>query len=146
MPSSHGLFIDVEREWSTWQSTDPDSRGRIDALCILVYGLIPEADQGAIVHAALPQTPQSVDRRGGATLVYGRRIGQSVLQKAVSRQPELDCWGVWSRGQCEVVHACDGLVSAPAWKAARKCSAAWRAAAACAAPVADDRLAHQLGA
>ncbi|MDQ0683599.1 phage terminase large subunit-like protein [Streptomyces achromogenes] len=26
-----GVFTDMEREWSTWQSSDPDSPGRIDA-------------------------------------------------------------------------------------------------------------------
>ncbi len=49
----------MEREWSTWQPTDPDSPGRIDASCVLVYGLIPEANAGAIVHAPLPQAPRA---------------------------------------------------------------------------------------
>jgi hypothetical protein len=44
-----GVFTDMEREWSTWQSTEPDSPGRIDPCCILVYGLIPEANQGALM-------------------------------------------------------------------------------------------------
>lgn len=70
-----GVFTDMEREWSTWQSTDPDSPGRIDASCILVYGLIPEANAGAIVHAPLPQAPQPGSRPGGAASAYGRRIG-----------------------------------------------------------------------
>ncbi|WP_406321837.1 terminase large subunit domain-containing protein [Streptomyces sp. NBC_00519] len=70
-----GLFPDLEREWSTWQSTDPDSPGRIDASCILVYGLIPDANQGAIVHAPRPQTPQPSSRPSGAASAYGRRIG-----------------------------------------------------------------------
>ncbi|GAA2258810.1 hypothetical protein GCM10010415_20740 [Streptomyces atrovirens] len=38
-----GMFTDLENEWATWMSTDPNSPGRIDASCILVYGLIPEA-------------------------------------------------------------------------------------------------------
>ncbi|MGW0704333.1 hypothetical protein ACWD0A_34685 [Streptomyces sp. NPDC002867] len=70
-----GVFTDMEREWSTWQSTDPDSPGRIDASCILVYGLIPEANQGAIVHAPRPTAPQPSGRPGGAASAYGRRIG-----------------------------------------------------------------------
>lgn len=52
-----GMFTDLENEWATWQPTDPNSPGRIDASCILVYGLIPEANKGAIVHAPLPTTP-----------------------------------------------------------------------------------------
>ncbi|MFD5117569.1 hypothetical protein ACFWNG_35590 [Streptomyces sp. NPDC058391] len=72
-----GLFVDMEHEWSHWMSTDPDSPGRIDASCILVYGLIPEANKGAIVHAPLPQAPVSAavgrHRRRGA---YGPRIGK----------------------------------------------------------------------
>ncbi|MFF4760355.1 hypothetical protein [Streptomyces sp. NPDC001292] len=64
------MFTDVECEWSTWQSTDPDSPGRIDAYCILVYGLIPEANQGAIVHAPRPHSPaagrEARRRRTGA--------------------------------------------------------------------------------
>lgn len=72
-----GVFTDLEREWSTWMPTDPDSPGRIDASTVLVYGLIPEANKGAIVHAPLPTTPQPAPGRGagGAASVYGRRIG-----------------------------------------------------------------------
>ncbi|MGW3447319.1 hypothetical protein [Streptomyces sp. NPDC001076] len=70
-----GVFTDMEREWSTWQSSDPDSPGRIDASCILVYGLIPDANQGAIVHAPLPTTPQPRGRAGGGDSVCGRRVG-----------------------------------------------------------------------
>jgi hypothetical protein len=72
-----GVFTDMEHEWSTWMSTDPDSPGRIDASYILVYGLIPEANKGAIVHAPLPQVPVS-GRRGPsqAAGAYGRRIGK----------------------------------------------------------------------
>ncbi|MFF0597363.1 hypothetical protein [Streptomyces antibioticus] len=39
-----GLFPDWKREWATWQPTNPDSPGRIDASCVLVYGLIPGAN------------------------------------------------------------------------------------------------------
>ncbi|MGW1761030.1 hypothetical protein [Streptomyces mirabilis] len=75
------VFTELEREWATWQPTDPDSPGRIDASCILVYGLIPEANQGAIVHPPLPQAPQprQIGRAGsasGAAAAYGRRIGK----------------------------------------------------------------------
>lgn len=73
-----GLFVDMEREWSTWMSTDPDSPGRIDASCILTYGLIPEANKGAIVHAPLPQAPQAGGGRqpSQAAGAYGRRIAK----------------------------------------------------------------------
>ncbi|MFC7791393.1 hypothetical protein [Streptomyces cinereoruber] len=72
-----GLFSDLEREWATWQPSDPDSPGRIDASCILVYGLIPEINKGAIVHAPLPTAPQpGPSRQGGAASLYGRRIGK----------------------------------------------------------------------
>uniref|UniRef100_A0AAU3HQ07 Uncharacterized protein n=2 Tax=Streptomyces sp. NBC_01393 TaxID=2903851 RepID=A0AAU3HQ07_9ACTN len=74
-----GLFPDLEREWATWMPTDPDSPGRIDASCILVYGLIPEANKGAIVHPPLPTSPQpgsSVPQAGGAAAAYGRRIAK----------------------------------------------------------------------
>lgn len=70
-----GVFTDLEREWSTWASTDPDSPGRIDASTILVYGLIPEANQGAVVHAPLPRAPTSGSgQRASAASAYGRRI------------------------------------------------------------------------
>ncbi|MFE6551715.1 hypothetical protein ACFVHS_25395 [Streptomyces sp. NPDC057746] len=76
-----GVFTDMEREWATWQPTDPDSPGRIDASCILIYGLIPEANQGAIAHAPLPKAPQLGQfgrggPAGGAAAAYGRRIGR----------------------------------------------------------------------
>ncbi|MFE7330798.1 hypothetical protein ACFU8W_38830 [Streptomyces sp. NPDC057565] len=73
-----GLFTDLEREWATWQPTDPASPGRIDASTILVYGLIPEANKGAIVHAPLPQAPQPGGGRqpSQAAGVYGRRIAK----------------------------------------------------------------------
>lgn len=70
-----GLFPDMEREWANWQPTDPDSPCRIDAYCILVYGLIADANQGAIVHAPLPTAPRPGGRPGGAASAYGRRIG-----------------------------------------------------------------------
>jgi hypothetical protein len=77
---TRGVFTDLEREWTTWQPTDPDSPGRIDSSCVQIYGLIPEANQGAIVHPPLPQAPQPGQLgRGGAVngpaSAYGRRIG-----------------------------------------------------------------------
>ncbi|MFB8347933.1 terminase large subunit domain-containing protein [Streptomyces niveus] len=73
-----GAFVDLENEWATWQPTDSDSPGRIDASCILVYGLIPEINKGAIVHAPLPTAPTpGVGRQPSpAAGAYGRRIGK----------------------------------------------------------------------
>ena len=73
-----GAFTDLENEWATWQDTDPDSPGRIDASVILVYGLIPDANKGAIVHAPLPQapTPANVRQAPASAGPYGRRIGK----------------------------------------------------------------------
>lgn len=75
-----GAFVDLENEWATWQPTDSDSPGRIDASCVLVYGLIPEVNKGAIVHAPLPTSPQPGQfghgcPAAGAAAPYGRRIG-----------------------------------------------------------------------
>ncbi|MFI9026316.1 hypothetical protein [Streptomyces sp. NPDC053560] len=67
-----GVFTDLEREWATWMPTDPESPGRIDASTVLVYGLIPEANQGAIVHAPLPQAPTGRQTAGP----YERRISR----------------------------------------------------------------------
>ncbi len=36
-----GLFIDMERQWATWQPTDPLSPGNLDASVYLAYGLLP---------------------------------------------------------------------------------------------------------
>ncbi|MFE2374729.1 hypothetical protein [Streptomyces sp. NPDC059398] len=69
-----GMMTDLENEWATWMPTDADSPGRIDASCVLVYGLIPEANKGAIVHAPLPQAPQPEAEPGGAAVTYRRRI------------------------------------------------------------------------
>ncbi|MFD8774492.1 terminase large subunit domain-containing protein [Streptomyces sp. NPDC059916] len=73
-----GVFTDLEREWSTWMPTDPDSPGRIDASTILVYGLIPEANKGAIVHAPLPQAPTPGTQRQPprSATPYERRVGR----------------------------------------------------------------------
>ncbi|MFZ3595059.1 terminase large subunit domain-containing protein [Streptomyces sp. BH104] len=73
-----GVFTDLEREWATWMPTDPESPGRIDASTILVYGLIPEANKGAIVHAPLPQAPTpGVQRQSPRSASpYDRRVGR----------------------------------------------------------------------
>ncbi|WP_239085378.1 hypothetical protein [Streptomyces halstedii] len=63
-----GVFTDLEKEWATWQPTDPDSPGRIDSSCVLVYGLIPESNKGAIVHAPVPQAPTPRQHPSGAAV------------------------------------------------------------------------------
>ncbi|MEU8709167.1 hypothetical protein [Streptomyces sp. NPDC048565] len=70
-----GMMTDLENEWATWQPTDSDSPGRIDASCVLVYGLIPEANQGAIVHAPLLNAPRPTNGASSAGL-YERRISK----------------------------------------------------------------------
>ncbi|MFI7413177.1 hypothetical protein ACIBU0_31345 [Streptomyces sp. NPDC049627] len=75
-----GLFTDLEREWATWQPADPDSPGRIDSSCVLIYGLIPVANQGAPVHPPLPQAPQPgqasrPSSASSASAAHGRRTG-----------------------------------------------------------------------
>jgi phage terminase large subunit-like protein len=76
-----GAFVDLENEWATWQPTNQDSPGRIDASCVLVYGLIPEVNKGAIVHGPLPTAPMPGQFGrgglvGGAAAPCGRRIGK----------------------------------------------------------------------
>lgn len=77
-----GAFVDLENEWATWQPTDAHSPGRIDASCVLAYGLIPVANKGAMVHVPLPTAPrpgQFSGRSGpasGAAAPTGRRIGK----------------------------------------------------------------------
>jgi len=48
------IFPDLEREWATWQPTDPLSPGRIDASVYLAYHLlpIPQAGHSSAVGAA----------------------------------------------------------------------------------------------
>jgi len=68
-----GVFTDLEYEWQTWMPIDPNSPGRIDASCILVYGLVPEVNKGAVVHAPLPQQP--VLSAQSAASPYLRQLG-----------------------------------------------------------------------
>jgi hypothetical protein len=89
---TRGVFTDLEREWTTWQSTDPDSPGRVDSSCVLIYGLIPEANEGAIVHPPLPQAPQpgQINRPGPANSAAAPTDGGSrsdAQEGHVSRSP-----------------------------------------------------------
>ncbi|MEZ0073568.1 hypothetical protein [Planotetraspora sp. GP83] len=78
-----GVFTDLEREWSTWQPTDPASPGRIDASVYLVYGLLPDIGGRAVMHAPLPQrpTPGPGVPQSGAAAAYGRRLGDEQWRK-----------------------------------------------------------------
>ena len=42
----YGIFPDLEREWATWQPSDPMSPGRIDASVYLAYHLLPIPSTG----------------------------------------------------------------------------------------------------
>lgn len=53
-----GVFVDLEREWATWQPTDPLSPGRIDASVYLAYGLLPLPASG---HASAVGAGQLMD-------------------------------------------------------------------------------------
>ncbi|MFJ9900498.1 hypothetical protein ACIQPR_44925 [Streptomyces sp. NPDC091280] len=55
-----GRFVGLENEWATWQPTDPDSQGRIDAACVLVS--LPVAGP-----------PRSPDSTGAVRLRAGQR-------------------------------------------------------------------------
>lgn len=51
---------DLEQEWQTWQSTNPDSPGRIDASVVMAYGLLPVPGRGMTVvstHSRAPVLP-----------------------------------------------------------------------------------------
>lgn len=62
-------------EWTSWQPTDPDSPGRIDASCYLVYGLLPIPGQDTVI-----ASPAGIDRgtitrpagTGGTRIERGR--------------------------------------------------------------------------
>ncbi|MFC4060219.1 terminase large subunit domain-containing protein [Planomonospora corallina] len=69
-----GMFTDLEREWATWMPTDPMSPGRIDASVYLVYGLLPDAAAGAVVHAPTPDRP--LPSGNGPGSFYNRQLGQ----------------------------------------------------------------------
>lgn len=64
-----GLFVDLEREWATWQPTDVASPGRIDASVILAYGLleVPGASSAvSMPQGRLPSTGVSPLGGGGS--------------------------------------------------------------------------------
>ncbi|MFE4703479.1 hypothetical protein ACFRIC_41140 [Streptomyces sp. NPDC056738] len=52
--------------------TSDEARAIAENMCHL---MIPEANQGAIVHTARPTAPQPSARPGRAASAYGRRIG-----------------------------------------------------------------------
>lgn len=66
-----GIFVDLEREWMTWQPTDPLSPGRIDASVYLAYALLPIPTIGAqfaTPTGTMPtSSPSPLTGQGGAT-------------------------------------------------------------------------------
>lgn len=54
-----GIFVDLEREWTTWQPSDPSSPGRIDASVYLGYGLLPIPSTGVQFAAPSGTMPAS---------------------------------------------------------------------------------------
>jgi hypothetical protein len=53
------ILPDLEREWATWQPTDPDSPGRIDASVYLAYGLLPLPASGHASALGVEQLQQT---------------------------------------------------------------------------------------
>lgn len=68
-----GIFPDLEHEWQTWQPTDKASPGRIDASCVLAYGLlpVPSATGTGLPTGRLPTTDASPLGRGSGTSGLG---------------------------------------------------------------------------
>jgi len=54
-----GLHVDLERQWATWQPTDPLSPGNLDASVYLAYGLLPIPSPGSTSMAGVQQMAQT---------------------------------------------------------------------------------------
>lgn len=67
------LMPELEEEWATWQPTDSDSPGRIDASCYLAYAVLPVPGSDALVSspAGVPRS-RAGSRPGGARIERGR--------------------------------------------------------------------------
>lgn len=80
------IFPDLEHEWQTWQSTDKASPGRIDASCVLAYGVLPVppagTGTGGMPTGQLPTTdasPLGQGRGGQGQSQWGTTSGLSPL-------------------------------------------------------------------
>ena len=68
----YGVFTDLEREWATWQPSDPMSPGRIDASVYLAYHLLPIPATGVQFAAPSGTMPTSaMSPLGGGGTVTG---------------------------------------------------------------------------
>lgn len=75
-----GAFPDLEKEWVTWQPTDPDSPGRIDASVHLAYALLTPpkntvAQGGSATDVSRQALAGQPGRRGRPTELPHRRPG-----------------------------------------------------------------------
>src|SRR5699024_10240157 len=64
---------ELEEEWASWQPTDPDSPGRIDASCYLVYAVLPVPGAEAVVSSPTG-VPRSLAVRGSGVRIQRRRL------------------------------------------------------------------------
>lgn len=64
---------ELEEEWASWQPTDPDSPGRIDASCYLVYAVLPVPGAEAVVSSPTG-VPRSLAGRGSGVRIQRRRV------------------------------------------------------------------------
>lgn len=63
-----GILPELEEEWASWQPTDPDSPGRIDASCYLVYAVLPVPGAEAVVSSPTGVPKSRVGRSSGARI------------------------------------------------------------------------------
>lgn len=63
-----GVLPELEEEWASWQPTDPDSPGRIDASCYLVYAVLPVPGAEAVVSSPTGVPKSRVGRSAGARI------------------------------------------------------------------------------
>lgn len=78
-----GTYLpDLEHEWCSWQITDPDSPGRIDASVYLAYEMLPIPGSEAMVSVASQLSRQQVQmesqRRQGAASVAQPQMGARI--------------------------------------------------------------------
>lgn len=65
---------ELEEEWASWQPTDPDSPGRIDASCYLVYAVLPVPGAEALISSPTGVPRSRAARPGvGAARIQRRR-------------------------------------------------------------------------
>lgn len=67
-----GLLLDLEAEWTTWQSDSSESPGRIDASVYLAYHLVRVPGSEAVVSTVADRPKEST----GKSRTAGRRIGR----------------------------------------------------------------------